>query len=293
MSQSLISFPPTSKNDPIPQWVGNGFCVNKKVVRILEYSTNDQGWSDDLTTFHEHVAGEDHVIDNASRNHVLTQLNQYVPKAKPDILEVGCASGYMLKMIREKRPDAFIMGADVTYSSLLNLAKTLTNVPLLRFDLTHCPLPDNSLDVVILLNVLEHIERDNEAIRQVKRVLKPGGIAIIEVPAGPRLYDVYDKFLKHYRRYSLKTLVSVLKQEKFTILKQSHLGFLVYPAFWIVKMKNKKMKNTKNSEEQIVEANISKTSNNKLFNKIMQFEGWLGKYISYPFGIRCLITCRK
>jgi SAM-dependent methyltransferase len=63
---------------------------------------------------------------------------------------------------------------------------------LLHFDLRHCPLPDGSFDGVILLNVLEHIKEDAAALRQIARILKPGGIAAIEVPAGRGLYDIYD-----------------------------------------------------------------------------------------------------
>ena len=49
--------------------------------------------------------------------------------------------------------------------------------------------------------MLEHVEDDQAAIRQVYRILQPGGVAVIEVPAGPDLYDIYDRQLMHHRRY--------------------------------------------------------------------------------------------
>ena len=58
---------------------------------------------------------------------------------------------------------------------LYRLAKALPGVPLMRFDLLQCPLPAASIDVLIMLNVLEHIEDDGGALRKAFALLKPGG----------------------------------------------------------------------------------------------------------------------
>jgi len=92
-------------------------------------------------------------------------------------------------------------------------------MPPLEFDLTQCPLKGESVDVVVLLNVLEHIEDDALALHQVYRILKPGGIAVIQVPANQRLYDVYDLLLMHHRRYSLRELRQIAQKAGFQIAK--------------------------------------------------------------------------
>ena len=96
------------------------------------------------------------------------------------------------------------------------------------------------MDAVVTLNVLEHIDDDERALRQIHRILKPGGLAVIEVPAGPQLYDVYDKLLMHHRRYTLCGLSRLARTVGFELLTQSHLGVFVYPAFWLVKQRNKR-----------------------------------------------------
>jgi len=108
-------------------------------------------------------------------------------------------------------PHAQLIGSDYVRGPLEEVARRLPDVPLLQFDLVKCPLPDASVDVVVLLNVLEHIEDDVGAVRQLARILKPGGAVVIEVPAGPHLYDVYDKVLMHYRRYRLSGLKRLLR----------------------------------------------------------------------------------
>ena len=178
---------------------------------------------------------------------------------------------------------------------LIKLAGTNPEIPLLHFDLTNCPLPDNSVDAVVLLNVLEHIEADALAIHQLYRILRPNGVAVVEVPAGRYLYDIYDELLMHYRRYRPRDLRKMFLKEKFLILKQSHLGFFLYPGFFLVKQLRRlnRSKITKESIPSMVSQSIIKTRDNWLLRTLTILELRLGNWLSYPFGIRYLIICKK
>jgi SAM-dependent methyltransferase len=170
----------------------------------------------------------------------------------------------------------------------------MRSIPLLQFDAARCPLPDVSVDAVLLLNVLEHIEEDGAALRQVARILKPGGIAVVEVPAGPHLYDVYDEHLLHYRRYSMRTLALQIRAAGLTVLEKSHLGCTVYPAFAFVKRRNRRLASADpDLKRRVVEANIKRTRNSWFLNGLLRWEAWLGRYVSYPFGIRCVAVGKK
>jgi SAM-dependent methyltransferase len=186
-----------------------------------------------------------------------------------------------------------IVGADVVREPLYKLAEDLPSVPLLRLDLLRCPLPSGSFDAVVMLNVLEHIRDDDAALAQVYRILKPGGIAIIEVPAGPHLYDAYDKALKHFRRYEMGELKAKLQKAGFSIERQSHLGFFLYPAFAIVKHLNQRRMNGQQDLNALVRTQASTTSSSRLLRFAVAIEKALGKWISYPIGIRCLARGRK
>jgi SAM-dependent methyltransferase len=292
MNQEFI-FPPVIENGPRPLWTGKVFQLGNEQTKVLHYSSNNAGWNDELTDYHENAAADKHFIAIASRINTISQLKKTIKQPKPIILEVGCSSGFLLQEMRSVFPQATLMGADVVYKPLLNLAEHLA-IPLLRFDIVQCPLPDNCLDAIIMLNVLEHIENDEAALKQVYRILKPGGCFVLEVPASPSLYDIHDKICLHFRRYTLSKLSRLLKQTGFTLLKQSHLGSFIYPGFWLAKQKNKRLLSAPEKlQRQLMEKSIRRSGKSKILSRIMQAELLLGRFISYPFGVRCLVTCTK
>lgn len=137
----------------------------------------------------------------------------------------GFAAGFLLRFLRRHSPDWAIVGADCVRGQLERLSATMSYIPLLRFDLTACPLRNESLDAVVLL--LENLIRS----------------AGLEIP---------DK---------------------------SHLGFFLYPAFRMVKQRNRKQINV-SPEERSASSSVV-------------LEARCGWFFSYPTGIRCLATCRR
>jgi SAM-dependent methyltransferase len=187
-----------------------------------------------------------------------------------------------------------VIGADSVAEPLRRLAEQLVDVPLLQFDLGHCPLPTGSVDALIALNVLEHIEDDSRAIGQIFRVLKPGGVAILEVPAGPTLYDAYDKMLLHFRRYSMGGLLALAHLAGFDVEQRTHLASLVYPAFRLAKLRIQRL-DVSDSERvrTVIQENISATAASRALDLLLQLEYALGRWIRFPFGIRCVLIARK
>jgi SAM-dependent methyltransferase len=289
-----ITFPPPAGYTQAPVWTGQAFRVGESEMAVLSYETGQSGWTDELTAFHEATAGDDHYMDRASRRHTLNELRKWLGAKPPVIMDVGCSSGAMLKLLLLEFRDSSILGADYVRGPLDVLAGRLSGVPLLQFDLTTCPLPDSSLDGIVLLNVLEHIEDDDAALAQIARILKPGGIVIIEVPAGPNLYDIYDRQLLHYRRYRMGQLIEKVSRGGLRVLTQSHLGFFLYPAFWVAKKRGRRLLKAEPAIQlAIVSREIASARSSPLLYRIMDLEAKLRRRIYYPFGIRCLLTCQR
>ena len=65
-------------------------------------------------------------------------------------------------------------------------------------------------------------------------------LVVIEVPAGPHLYDAFDAYLHHRRRYASHDVAQMVRTSGLEVVHQSHLGCFAYPAFWLVKRRNKR-----------------------------------------------------
>jgi len=292
----MHSFPwPTPvEAEHAPQWTGFGFLVDGKKTPVLIYCTRRESWDNDLTVFHEEVAGSEHFIDIASRRNAVAELKTWLKTPRPIILEIGSSSGFLLPLMRSAFSDALVIGSDSFPDALERLAAKDPSFPLLGFDLMECPLPDNCVDAVVLLNVFEHIKEDDKGMQVLYRILKRGGVAILEVPAGSHLYDIYDEFLRHYRRYDMKSFKSLARNAGFEVLKASHLGFFVYPGFAFVKKKNRLLLNKEATiKKNKVVSQIVKGRRNFLMELVMRTEFLLGRIVSFPFGIRCLLNLRK
>jgi len=283
-----------------PDWMGNGFRIGNHHTAVLQYEAGPSGWSESLTSMHEEAtnAGQ-HPIDIASRQRARTLVKRYLqrPAAEAVLLEAGCSSGYMLEELVADWPDSLVVGSDYIVGPLERLARRMPQVPLLQFHLVKCPLPSSQVDAVVLLNVLEHIEDDAGAVAQVARVLKPGGLAVIEVPANPRLYDGYDQHLKHFRRYRLRDLCDMLRGAGLDVVERSHLGFFVYPAFAGVKLYNRwTLPASAEAWEQSVRHDIRCSGQGgagRVFGLAMALERRLEPWLRYPVGIRCVVAARK
>lgn len=287
----LFSLPAPAGYSDSPKWDGLAFVFGDQRTPVLEYSENFAGWSDDLTALHEEAAGDSHPIDLASRKYAIAQVRRSLVATNAVIMEIGCSSGFLIKDLVKSLPEATVVGADVVKEPLYKLARDLPGTPLIRFDLLRCPLPDQSVDVLVMLNVLEHIEDDVGALKNAFKLLKPGGSLVIEVPAGPHLYDAYDAELHHFRRYSATELKRKLNEAGFRVVRQSHLGFLLYPAFVAVKLLNKWLPSRR--KKTVVRDQAASTSGSLLVRLAMEVESNSLANFRLPFGIRALAVARR
>lgn len=93
-------------------------------------------------------------------------------------------------------------------------------------------LPRYSIDLILLLDVLEHIENDFCFVKELLTVLKPDGKILITVPAFQFFFSPHDIYLKHLRRYTLKQLNSLLVRNGLELVE----GFYFFTSLFIVRM---------------------------------------------------------
>jgi SAM-dependent methyltransferase len=254
----------------------------------------DVNWSDALEELHEE-SSRDHFLDVWTRRSLLDGMRRFGPVEPEVVLDAGCSSGYLLEDLRRELPEATLLGVDLVAGGLRRAHALVPDARLLLADVCALPIADASVDVVLSANLLEHVPDDAGALAEMHRVLKPGGLAAVIVPAGPGTYDYYDAFLGHERRYRRGELAA-RAGDGFEVLLDTHLGALIYPAFWADKKHNRRRHRapTPGERQALVERDIGRTTDSRLGALTTRVErGLLARGVSLPFGIRTLTFLRK
>lgn len=137
-------------------------------------------------------------------------------------------------------------------------------------------------DLVVMLDVLEHIENSKKFMQDIYNYIKPSGVIIIGVPAYKFLWSKHDENLKHYRRYNWKTLVSDL--ENYRIIERTGFNYLLLPLRYL-QIKIQKNTSTLKSENFIL---------NEIFYLISKVENFLRSFGLKPtFGISLYAVAKK
>ena len=136
----------------------------------------------------------------AFKKRVQTIFEWIEPSDDKVILDMPCGRGFYLNMIRYVS-DCRLVGADLDWDVILKAQRnvgTLPDVSLSNCNIYALPYPDNSFDAVILSEILEHIDDDVAGLKEIYRVLKPGGVVAITVPNAdyPFWWDPINKTLE-------------------------------------------------------------------------------------------------
>lgn len=148
--------------------------------------------------------------------------------ASAQILEAGCGTGGNLRLLsRFGEVSAFDMSETAC-------AFAREQCPAATVRQGHCPddipYPDARFDLICLLDVLEHLERDDDALVALGSKLAGGGRLLLTVPAYPMLWSSHDEFLHHHRRYRATQLTQLLDHAGFSVERVSHFNTLLFPV---------------------------------------------------------------
>jgi SAM-dependent methyltransferase len=289
-----VALRPPADLGTLPPYAG-GWLTDEGVKPYLPYVQGDfaVNWSAELEELHEE-SSRDHFIDVWTRGSMLARLGTLA--AQPVIVDLGCSTGHLLEDLQRAHPDALLVGVDLVANGLTKAHVNVPRARLLQADVCDLPLADASVDAAVSANLLEHVPDDRGALSELFRVLRPGGQAAIVVPAGPHNYDYYDRFLGHERRYAAGELAGKAQDAGLEIVEDAHLGSVLYPAFWLVKQRNRRSYGHLQglALQQRVEADIASTSDSRLGHAACRIERLLlDRGVRPAFGIRGLTVVRR
>jgi SAM-dependent methyltransferase len=201
-----------------------------------------------------------------------------------EILDVGCGTGANLEMLAEFGKAE---GVDVSAEALsFCQARGLENVKLGAAEAL--PYEDNSFDMVTGLDVVEHLDDDLAGLKEMRRVLRREGRALLFVPAFMFLWGVQDDVSNHRRRYTLKDLRRVVRQAGFEVERASYVNLSFFAPILLGRLF---MRATGLRPES--ENNITIGFLNGLMGRLLGAERGPLRFVNFPFGVSIICVARR
>ncbi len=167
----------------------------------------------------------------------------YCNKIKPQrILDIGCGDGTFVTNLKQKGNFDEIIGIDKNaYVEELN--KTITGAKFIRCDILNLPFKKKKFDVVVSLDVFEHLENLERALKNIKKIIKKKGFLIVSGPREDFFYKVLRFIIKgtfsqekgpgagiHY--HNIKQIDKMIREKfYFALLKKIKIKFLFFHLF--------------------------------------------------------------
>jgi len=207
---------------------------------------------------------------------IINLLSPYIGKK---ILEIGCGIGNLTFYLQHFGDLSCI---DISDFYLAHMEIDFPDINFYKYDIADeqvLILKKAKFDTVICVNVLEHIENDKKALRNMFELLQTGGRLLLYVPALQFLYGSVDRNLSHFRRYNKKYLGQLLKDIGFNIEKIFYSNFIaMFGWFFNSKIQRKK------------ELSYWQTI---LFDKFVPFLEELEGYVKIPCGMSLVVIAKK
>ena len=156
-------------------------------------------------------------------------------------------------------------------------------------DINFLPLKKESMDLLLLLDVLEHTNQHEKVLKNIYAILKKDGILIMTVPAYEWLYSYWDRMLGHIRRYTIVGAKTVVRSAGFTVAKSSYFNSFILPLVIVFRL-IKSMTRTKEKASDFISL---PDSINAMFIYLSNIETILLHHMGIPFGLSVLIVAKK
>jgi SAM-dependent methyltransferase len=199
------------------------------------------------------------------------------------ILDAGCGGGATMESLRRY---GSVRGLEISEEAVEYNRERCREVSLGSIE--QMPFPDSRFDLVLALDIIEHVPDDLQALRELFRTLRPGGSLLVTVPALQMLWSAHDVINGHYRRYTLGELRDQVETAGFEVVTATYFNTLLFPLIvalrWLWRFRPK---STASDFTQLPRPL------NALLTGLFSLEKLLVGRIRLPFGVSVLCYARK
>ena len=224
------------------------------------------------------------------RRNLLRTMVQEAGGGRKDLklLEVGAGVGQNVSALAEFGQVDVIEISEVGLDALRKIPE-ITRVmgEPIPFDL------DETYDVIVAMDVVEHIEDDREALNWMAEHLKPGGLLFATVPAYQWLFSEHDVALHHFRRYTAGQLKGILPSF-VDVLRLGYFNSVLFPVAASVRLAKKLVARKSSKSPARKQRGLMPGPVNALFQSVLDSEVWaIRRGLDLPFGLSVYCLARR
>lgn len=223
---------------------------------------------------------------------LLVQQKLSAPGKNNRILNAGAATGATSIMLKN-HGEVVSLEFDKDCSEFLS---TVLNEEVVNASLTHVPMEDKSFDLVCAFDVIEHIQDDDRAIKEIHRLLNDDGYVYITLPAFNFLWSKHDEMHHHHRRYTIGRIVKLLEDNNFEVRYKSYFNtiFFIPILFYRLFANMLRKRLQKEYDASYIEGHVPGRFLNTLLYHIFKSElSLLRRNLFLPIGVSLVVVGRK
>ncbi len=251
----------------------------------------------DPAFFNELAAVEDRHFWFRARNQMIFELTKKISSGlKPGylVLEVGCGTGNVLRVLRQACPGGKVVGLELWFDGLRHAQRRSAGL-LVQGDVLAYPF-GKQFDLIGMFDVLEHLPREQETLLALREALIPGGRLMLTVPAHQFLWSHFDEAGRHCRRYSPASIRKSLVEAGFEVEFLSQFMACIFPIVWFFrKIGGLLQGNTFDGSRKLVakEFRLVPVVNEVLASLLSLEASWLARGHTVPIGTSLIVVARR
>ena len=202
------------------------------------------------------------------------------------VLDIGTSTGTNLRLLRDL---GYVnrVGLDMSDDAIRWCAeKGFGKVE--KGDACNLPFADGEFDLVMAPDIIEHVDDDVRAISEIRRVLAPGGTAIITVPAFQSLWGLQDTVSHHKRRYRRKQLLAAISSAGLECSESYYFNYLLFIPIWAARQVIRLLGLQLKSENQVNNAFL-----NRFLTWLFRIDVATARHIHPPFGVSIMAVTKR